>query len=753
MARVLGPFLRLPFCRLPVFLLSGLLTAQAFVSESLDASDTRWRGASVVADGVHGGAAHFDGDTAHIDVGPCPIDGTLPFTLRCALRTTHAGFCTPLMARHGEAVALSLVLGRSPGVISFEAWSWGSVRIPSVSRIDDGQWHRIEVSYEPESRGALLFVDGALQGGALLGEGRSPQAMLRLGDNIGAHQPFPGDIDALELTPELTHAELFATLQPIVPVAERAAALTALRDRLLPPRTPSLAADAAAAWPERRLAVRRHVQDALGLLPPPPDVPFEVEVHGELAAEGVVLQRVSWIGFPGQRATGWLWLPKEHGEGRRPAILCPHGHWQNGAIHPVVQARCAAFARLGWLALAVDSVHVEDVASGVNSVGAMTWHNQRALGWLLARDDVDPTRVAVTGASGGGQQTYYLMALEDRLAAAAPIVMACYWREILSDTGAHCGCNHVPRAAATTDVPEMCAVFAPKPAFFGTVTGDWTHNFPTEGLPELTAHWLRLGGRAPGSRHGDEGHNYDRPMREAVYGFLHDALIGPPDAHAEVAEPPGAVFAAADLQPLLRQRPNARLDPRAMAREYLARRPRVASWRDLAPGLAFDIERKAIEWHDSTSPTWRCGVVRGADGVPIPLRLREQPETGVPFRVIVDPRGASIAAAAVTGEPDPDFQLALVDPRPYGEWQRYRSAWQRNGLLLGRGEGYQAAVDIALACASLPGEGPIQLVGRGEAGIPSLLAAGLCNRIVEVDTDELGRDFAADGNRLPLCPE
>lgn len=137
-------------------------------------------------------------------------------------------------------------------------------------------------------------------------------------------------------------------------------------------------------------------------------------------------------------------------------MLNPHGHWQQGAIDPVVQARCAAFAQFGWTALAVDSVHVEHIASGVNSIGAMTWHNQRALDLLQTLDVVDPARIGVTGASGGGQQTYHLMALEDRLAAAAPMVMACYFHEIISDRGGEAGvvgllaahlCSRIARVA------------------------------------------------------------------------------------------------------------------------------------------------------------------------------------------------------------------------------------------------------------------------------------------------------------------
>lgn len=738
-------------------LLGGLAPAQApataapLLREPLDAADARWHGAVAIADGMHGGAARFDGRESRIDVGPCPVSSADAFTLRCRLRTTRSDFCTPLMARAGDAVGISLVLGREPGVVSFEAWSWQAVKLLSRRRVDDGAWHTIEVAYEPEPGLAMLLVDGEVQGVADLGAGGSPRATLRLGDNIGAHQPFAGDLDEVELLAGTTCRDELLARRPVLSTGERAGALHALRDRLQPRTTPSLAADAVAGWPARREAVRQRVRETIGLAPEPAREALEVRVHAEAVRDGVRLQRVSWSGFPGHRATGWLWTPEARAPGRQPAVLCPHGHWPNGAMHPVVQARCAAFAKFGWPTLAVDSVHVEDVASGVNSLGAMTWHNQRGLDLLLARDDVDPARIACTGASGGAQQTYYLMAIDDRIAVAAPMVMVCYWGEILDDTSSHCGCNHVPGLAAFTDVPEMCAVFAPRPVMFGSVTGDWTRNFPRQGLPELRAHWAQQGGPTPRARHADEGHNYDRPMREQVYGFLHDTLLGPAADGAPrttVAEPEFAPFALGEMQALARECPPVSLAPKRMARDWLARRPKVASLAELAPGLDLRIERRAIDWRDPESTPWRRATVSGSDGVPIPLRVGAAAPASAAWTLVIDPAGMT---RAIARPPTPG--LVTMDPRPYGEWAAFRSSWQRNGLLLGRGEGYQAAVDVANVAASLPGDEPVRIDARGEAGVVAVLAAHLCPRIVDVVTDHLGPSFAEDGSRLPLCPE
>lgn len=730
--------------------LGNSVAQQVLVRENLDARDARW-----VRGECEAGAAEFvRKGGGHIDVGPCPVSSDTAFTLRCRLRTQDARFCTPLMARNGEAVGLSLVMGRKPGRISFEAWSWGSVRVLSRVRVDDNKWHEIEVSYHPASNAAILFVDGEYQAHGILGEGASPKAQLRLGNNIGAKQPFFGGIDEVEVVVAATRAELHKRVTPVLKPGEAAQALAQLRERALRRETPSLAEDARNDWDKRRVQVREHVADALGLSPLPERQDQSVRIEGELSRDGVRLQRITWIAWPGLRASGWLWLPDPLPPGRRPAVLCPHGHWQGGATHPVVQARCAAFARFGWTALAVDSVHVEDIATGVNSVGAMTWHNIRALDLLLAREDVDPERVAVTGASGGGQQSYYLMALEDRLAAAAPVVMACYLTEIISDTSAHCGCNHVPRLAASTDVPEMCAVFAPRPAMFGSVTGDWTKNFPAQGLPELRAHWRRAGAVVPRSRHGDEGHNYDQSMREAVYSFLHDVFDGELRRGKEIAEAEFRPFDFEELKALGPARMQNQLPQTAMANEARARRAKVDSLQALAPGLKLNVDAAKVTWLDGDDAEWRRGKVVGPDGVAIPLKLHGGGVDGDAWTLRLHPHG--MFEAALTGQESAGKQAArtvVCDPRPYGEWARFRSAWKRNGIILGRGEGYQAAVDVALVVASLPGEDPVYIVADGETGVVALLAAHICSRVKKVTAPDLGVAYARNGNRLPLCPE
>jgi hypothetical protein len=195
-------------------------------------------------------------------------------------------------------------------------------------------------------------------------------------------------------------------------------------------------------WNERRAELRKLVLRDLGLDPLPERVPLNAQIVATKEYDDYRLERVWFQTLPHIWASGWLYVPKTQNPEPRtqkfPAVLNPHGHWENGARHPVVQSRCIGLAKKGYVAFAVDSVHVTDWRIGVCSVGMMTWNNMRALDYLETRPEVDKTKIGCTGASGGGQQTMYLMATDDRVQVAVPTVLISYFERILfSDERTH----------------------------------------------------------------------------------------------------------------------------------------------------------------------------------------------------------------------------------------------------------------------------------------------------------------------------
>ena len=334
------------------------------------------------------------------------------------------------------------------------------------------------------------------------------------------------------------------------------------------PFTPSASKEA---WQARADALRRQVRVALGLWPWPTRTPLNAVVHGSVAREGYTVERVFFESVPGHFVTGSLYRPTGS-TGKRPAVLSPHGHWPGGrfqdiaeterraqlasgaerfdtAARHILQARAVQLARMGAVVFLydmvgyADSVQIpQDIAhsprgrtrSGPDdglffSVGAelqlssilglQMWNAVRALDFLIALPDVDPARIAVTGASGGGTQTFLLGAIDDRPAVAFPAVM------VSARMQGGCTCENADYLRIGTGNVELAALFAPKPLGM-TAADDWTKTMPTDGFPELQTHYELFGAKEKVRLFPflQFAHNYNHVSRSAMYGWLNRHL-------------------------------------------------------------------------------------------------------------------------------------------------------------------------------------------------------------------------------------
>ncbi|MEZ5962327.1 MAG: hypothetical protein R3F56_00645 [Planctomycetota bacterium] len=767
---------------------------------------------------------------AHVTFGPDAALGASsvqPLWLVLEVRTTRAEFGTVLMCRQRGAVHYSFTMGRRPGRVAFEPWSWTQDKLLSRQRLDDGKWHVLEAAFDPASRRAALRVDGVVDvvqelHGSFAGGG---EPALRLGHNLdpGVNQPFGGEVRRFERrggVPRWLTAALEAERACRVLArddSERAlSAWLARARRARPPRAAS-----ATDWQRQAAAIRARVQDALGLWPPPyasggellagkptpltgatdahatdfgrfaPSLPLDVREGGTLVRDAHTVTRLYWQTFAGYYASGYLYRPRPQPEGRGPAMLCPHGHWQDGARHPVVQARCIAFAQQGYVVLAVDSIHLYDDRIGLSPLSVMTWNNLRGLELLRGRPDVDPARIGCTGASGGGQQTYYLTALETGLAAAAPAVMACHFEDILSETGVHCACNHTPHLVRAADMPEMAAAFAPRPQFFLTVSGDWTARFQEHGFPAIADVYRLMGGRrrspdvAPDlhrtetAEHGldpaeavrcqrwDKGHAYDREMRQAAYGFFARALAVPGagdfrEPEAGIGTEELQILAALDDAGVAR-------DPRPIVAEF---HTRLSAPRGDRPDRV-EARLRALLEHDEepvrgaprcvgTTSTARGKLERWAvptDGdlsLPVVVRRAEGDPTGPPRVALV----LADAGKAAVLEREADFvdallaagvHVAVADVRYVGELDLGRAWRDLYGRFFGLDEGVLAVRDARRLVAALPALGfaepRVGLWGLGDRGAVALMAAALEPGVVAA-APEPGPNYR-EANRTP----
>jgi cephalosporin-C deacetylase-like acetyl esterase len=540
-------------------------------------------------------------------------------------------------------------------------------------------------------------------------------------------------------------------------------------------------------WMSRREVLRQEVLNCIGLNPfpyskerPGDQLPLDVHFGGRLEYPQFTLSRVYWQTWQDVYASGYLYVPR--GPGVKPAILCPHGHWQNGAKHPTVQARCISLARMGYVVLSVDSVHVRDYRIGLSPISVMTWNNMRGIDYLVSRPDVDPERIGCTGASGGGQQTLYLMAVEPRIVVASPVAIISYFKEIMTPEVVHCYCNHVPFLLRYTDEPEMAALFAPKPALFITLTGDWTAKFPKEGYPEIERVYSFFDARDKvKSIHIESRHDFNREMRQQVYAWFNrwlkeisdPALAEEPD---DLPTEPVEKLESLDAPP-----PNARgFD--MVVDEFIGRLGAAApdvntinrsgQWERFREKVGRDLQLITGEdtvVDEALDPKWLRREDRG-EYVLSEIVLPSEMEVSVPGVLLV-PREVQGKHPTVilVHEKGREFLLAgekklieallakgvavfASDTRYVGELNFGKEWRDLYGVIFGRTEVGVAAHDILRAVTFLEQEGKaapgrIGCIAFGDRGVPAMVAAAMDKRIQAIAVVDVGQTYLSGRER------
>jgi dienelactone hydrolase len=531
------------------------------------------------------------------------------------------------------------------------------------------------------------------------------------------------------------------------------------------------------AWKQRREVVRQQTLRDIGLDPLPERLPLDPRYGGSLEREDYLLRRVYFQTWPGVYASGWLYLPKT--AGKHPAILNPHGHWQNGAMHPVVQSLSIGLVKKGYVALAVDSVHlpVDSFLVGASSIGVMTYNNLRAVDLLETLPQVDATRLGCTGGSGGGQQTMFMMTADPRIKAAVPAVLVSYFRRIMNPAGfPNCRCNIVPGLLRHTDEPEICATFAPQPALFLSTTGDWTKDFPKEEFPEIRSIYALYGQPAAvDSAQWDSPHDYSQPMRERMYAFFNHYLMGKADP-AGTAEPPLSpepleTLKALDQPPLGARKSESIIDwyktrfsskPAPLPDAATCEAHRKAVNLRLAAVLGdIEVHGQFASAPQSASQDGFQGqelAVSSEPGIRIAARLLgSKPSAETNLAILIHPGGRNVVLheyeGLVRSLQTSGVTVLLPDIRLTGTLLR---KWSLDEILWGRPEAGMAVTDLhsCLDALRLPAGADtrrVVLVGFGDASLTAVLAGVLEPRITAVIATDLGPTYG-EGRSSPLIP-
>lgn len=275
-----------------------------------------------------------------------------------------------------------------------------------------------------------------------------------------------------------------------------------------------------AEWEKRRPELRKQFLAMMGLDPLPERTNLNAKVTGTVEGDGFVVEKLLFESRPGLFVTANVYSPKANtarkggGDVKHPAILyvCGHGNVvENGVSYgskAYYQYHPAWFAAHGYVCIILDTLQLGEIPGehhgtyklnqwwwqsfGYTPGGVELWNAIRALDYLESRPDVDAKKIGVTGRSGGGATSWWILAADDRPVCFAPVAgIADLYAHVCEGKAdrlragviaGHCDCMFMVNTHRW-DFPLVAALAAPRPLLLGNSDDD--DIFPVDGYRRL----------------------------------------------------------------------------------------------------------------------------------------------------------------------------------------------------------------------------------------------------------------------------
>lgn len=314
-------------------------------------------------------------------------------------------------------------------------------------------------------------------------------------------------------------------------------------------------------WQQRQRLVRKKLLQVVG--PFPERTALQAEVTRTIKKDGYHVENIVFQSQPGFYVTSSLFVPIVlKSGGKAPAVIYCSGHTDQGYRHPVYQQAILSLVEKGFIVFAFDPIDqgeryeyydpktkksiigerdeehsylgAQPFITGSSLAKYMIWDGIRAIDYLCTRKEVDTSRIGITGRSGGGTQSAYIAAFDDRIKAAAPGNYITTFKRLVQSSGPQCAeQDPFHFIAQGLDIPDLLTVRAPKPTLVIATTRDKT--FSIQGAMEAAYEVSRIYKAYDKEQYfnfatDDTVHASTRKDRESIYAFFRKFLGNPGDS-------------------------------------------------------------------------------------------------------------------------------------------------------------------------------------------------------------------------------
>lgn len=292
-------------------------------------------------------------------------------------------------------------------------------------------------------------------------------------------------------------------------------------------------------WEVFKAQLREKIIDKTGIFVDH-SLPLDIHETGSIQMQGYTVKNIFFQTLPGLYATANLYVPD--GEGPFPAVIKMHGHLAEAKMATAVQSVAHSLAKQGYVCLCIDAfgggergtIHGEFEYHGTNLgaslmnigqslLGIQVSENMRGIDLLCSLPYVDAENIGATGASGGGNQTMWVTAMDDRVKAASPVVSVGTFESYIM--GSNCVCELEIDGLTLSEESGILAMVAPRAILIQNHTLDSNAAFlPSEMMRTYTnvKPVFEMLGAGDHLRYQlfDLIHGYAKEDREAMLGWF-----------------------------------------------------------------------------------------------------------------------------------------------------------------------------------------------------------------------------------------